>query len=954
MVHEKEKFVIIDGNALIHRSFHALPLTLTTKTGEVVNAVYGFASILLKVLKDFKPKYIAVTFDKKAPTFRHKIYPEYKAHREKAPDELYKQIPYIKKLVTVFNIPIFEMSGFEADDLIGTMCQKINNISDQKIIDNIIITGDMDALQLINEHTRVYAMSRGLSDGIIFDDRNVEEKYGIKVGQMIDYKALRGDPSDNIPGVRGIGEKTAVALLQEFDNLDNLYSEIEKNNGQLKNCTPRIVDLLKAHKEEAYLSKKLATIKQDIPLDFDLHSLKFGNFDLREIVNFFSDLEFKSLLSRVNELGKMNSENVKTVSADDKFARNKELFNYQLVVEEKDFEIFFQKLKQQKEFTFDTETSSLDPLTCDLLGISFSWQEGEAYFLKINNVDKNETDKKTSLNLFNYNSQDLSSSINATEDKSLASNLFLKKIKPIFEDEKIKKNGHNMKFDLSVLANFGIKVAGINFDTMIASYLLNPGNRQHNLDYVTFSELGFEKISKDDLLGVGKNKINFSEVAIDKLMLYSCEDADFTQRLVLKLKQQLQSENLMDLFFQIEMPLVEVLTKMENNGIKVDSDFLIGMNKDLQKRIIALEKKIHALAGQDFNVKSTKQLKEILFEKLQISTKNIKKTKTGFSTAFEELEKLKDEHEIIPLLQEHRELVKLVSTYIETLPELINQKTKRVHTSFNQTVAATGRLSSTDPNLQNIPIKTELGREIRRAFVVDQGNKMVAIDYSQIELRIAAHLTQDKKMIEAFNSGADIHASTGAAINGVKIEEVTPEMRRDAKAINFGILYGQGAHGLSQTAGISFAAARDFIEKYFETFPDIKKYINEVIEKTKKNGYTETLFQRKRALPEINSSVVMIKKAAERMAVNTPIQGTAADIIKKAMIEVHQYIKKRNKDDVKMLLQVHDELVFEMQQDQVQEISGDIKSIMENVVKFSIPIVADIKTGDNWGQMEKM
>jgi DNA polymerase-1 len=921
---------------------------MTTKSGEMTNAVYGFCMVLFKALREFKPDYVVLTLDKKGPTFRHVAYKEYKATRVKAPDELYAQIPWVKKIAEALNIPIFEKDGFEADDLIGTIVRESNKAKKQENkIENIIVTGDLDTLQLVDEHTKVYTMSRGLSDSVIYDTKAVEARFdGLKPEQMVDYKALRGDPSDNIPGVRGIGGNE---LLKEFGTLEKLYSEVKGESKKVKGSVkPRIIELLIEHEKEALMSKKLATINCEAPIEFDLEAARFGNFNQAKLVEVLSDFEFKSLLPRVREIiqgnpGNSLRENRDADSHVSKFERNKKIFRYNLVDDDKKFAKFFKELKKQKQFTFDTETTGFDPLSAGLLGISFSWEEGEAYYIKALK-DKNT---KTKVDLFNYNSIVKSSEL---------SHPWLEELKPIFEDKKIKKCGHNVKFDMQVLASQGIEVKGIDFDTMIASYLLNPGSRQHNLDALTFSELGFEKISKDDLLGKGKDKITFGEVNTEKLALYSCEDADFTQRLKIKLQKELIKEKLEKIFEDIEMPLALVLADMETNGIKLNKKVLGNLEEKISKKIKGLEKKIWHEAGGKFNINSTQQLKEILFEKLEISTLGISKIKTGFSTSADELEKLKHEHEIIPLIQEYRELNKLYNTYIDSLPQLVNKKTGRLHTSFNQTITATGRLSSTEPNLQNIPVRTELGREIRKAFIANKGYKLLSLDYSQIELRLAAHLANDKKMIEVFDKGLDIHTATAAEINGVKLEEVTKQMRREAKAINFGILYGQGPYGLSQNADISMERAREFIENYFKIYQGVKKYIDESIALARERGYTETLFGRKRYLPEINSSVGQLRKAAERMAINAPLQGTCADIIKVAMIQIDKMIHDLKNDgkDVKMLLQVHDELVFEIKEDKVIESAKKIKDIMENVMKLKVEIVVDAKVGDNWGEMDEI
>lgn len=933
MTKKRKKVVIIDGNALIHRSFHALPPTITTKDGEVVNAVYGFTSGLLKSIKDLKPDYLVATFDLKGPTFRHKKFKEYKATRTKAPDELYSQIPRVKEVVKAFNIPIYEVPAFEADDVIGTICKQVGDD-----LDKVIVTGDMDILQLIDKTTKVYRMSKGVSDYVLFGEKEVVDKYNIKASQVIDYKALRGDASDNIPGVKGVGDKTATTLLSEFKTLDGIYKNVKSDK-----IKPRVQGLLKDNKDNAYLSYDLATIVLDAPIEFKLEEAKVLDFDKEKVVKLLTSLEFKSLLNRVRELADGNNDAREVLI--DKFERNKEKFKYTLVDDEKKFKKFLTELKEQKSFAFDTETTGVNPLIDKLLGISFSWKKGEAYYVLVKSeklkVESND-------NLFNY-------SDDKSEEEDTKIHPWVLKMKEIFTDPKVKKFAHNMKFDMRFMGEaLETEVKGIEFDTMIAAYLLNPGTRQNNLDAVSFQELGFEKISKEDLIGKGRDKITYSEVTDDRMSLYSCEDADCTYRLVRNLKKQLKEKDLEKLNKTIEVPLITTLARMENNGIIVDKKFLAKMSKKLNKEIKTLEKEIFDLADSQFNIKSTKQLNGILFEKLEIPTAGIKKTKTGFSTAFDELEKIKDKHPIISYIQEYRELTKLTSTYIDALPELINPNTGRVHTSFNQTVAATGRLSSTNPNLQNIPVRTTHGKEIRKAFVVPKGYKLLAIDYSQVELRIAAHMSGDKHMIEAFKNNKDIHAATAAKINQIDLEKVDKKMRSEAKSVNFGILYGQGSHGLSKATGLSFVEAKDFIEKYFENYSRVKEYLDSQIEHAKKHGYVETLFGRKRYLPEIESKMAMVKKAAERMAVNTPIQGTAADMMKISMNKVADLlVDLREKGlEAKMLVQVHDELLFEVREEYVEKVAREIKSVMENVVKLKVPVVADVKMGDNWGNME--
>jgi len=947
MTKTNKKLIIIDGNALVHRSFHALPPTMATKKGVMVNAVYGFTNVLLKAIREFKPEYIALTMDKKGPTFRHKEYKEYKAKRVKAPDELYKQIPLVKKIAQAFAIPIYEMVGFEADDLIGTIARTVDGQ-----VEKIIVTGDLDTLQLVNDHTKVYTMSRGLSDSVTYDTAAVKNRFSLIPEQMIDFKALRGDPSDNIPGVRGIGEKTATELLRNFKTLDGVYKNIKS-----KKIKDRIRNLLTEHKKDAFRSRDLVTIKCDVKINFKLEDARFNTFDQKKIVKLLSELEFKSLLPRIYTLlngQKKVTKEEREEKAQNKFKRNKKKFNYNLVDNDKKFKLFLTQLKKQSRvlgITFDVETSSFNPLTADLLGISFSWKKGEAYYILMQNAKCKMQNKGN--DLFSYK--------NKSEDNI---HPWLAQLKTIFEDKNIKKYAHNGKFDMRVLKNNGIFVRGFAFDTMVASYLLNPGTRQHNLDAVTFSELGHEKISKNDLLGKGRDKITFAEIDDEKLMLYSCEDADFTNRLVNKLKKQLKDQKLDKLFNDIEVPLVNVLAGMEDNGIKINKNFLAKMSQGITKKIKQLENKIYKQAGEKFNISSTQQLRVILYEKLQIPTETIAKTKTGLSTAADELQKLQEMHPIIPLIQEYRELNKLLNTYIDALPKLINKKTKRLHTSFNQTITATGRLSSTEPNLQNIPIRTDLGREIRKAFIAGKNHRLLSLDYSQIELRLAAHMSGDKKMIKAFKDGADIHTATAAAINQVRTEEVTKKMRREAKATNFGILYGQGPHGLSQAADIPYFRAKEFIDEYFKVYKDIKKYIDRTIKLARDKGYAETLFNRRRYLPEINSSVIQVKKAAERMATNMPLQGTAADMIKVAMIRIDQYLTRPDKSghpllirrgvggEAKMLIQVHDELLFEVKKGREKEVARKIKNIMENVLKLKVPVEVDVSLGDNWGEMK--
>ena len=924
------KFIIIDGNALIHRSFHALPPTMTTKDGRLVNAVYGFTSFILRAFLELRPEFVVLTLDRPAPTFRHEQYTEYKATRTKAPDELYEQIPLVKEVAKILDIPIFELDGYEADDLIGTLAQKAAAETDWH---SIIITGDMDTLQLINARTSVYTMSRGLNESVLYGAKEVQERYGLRPDQIVDYKALRGDASDNIPGVKGIGEKGATELLQNFDTLDGVYAAAEASNEKIK---PRLRELLLAEKEQAYLSQNLATINREAPIQIKWEEFRLDSFDENQAITLFQELEFRSLLGKLKQVKNLHQTNAtpaQTENYQDKFARNQAEKKYQLISDENAFTKFVKELKKQTAFALDTETEGLDPLDAQLLGLSFSWQAGNAYYLHLG------AQTAENIDLFSY------------QQEKKSTHAWLEQLRPILEDEAIKKYGHNLKFDGRVLNSHGIKLRGINFDSLLASYLLNPENRQHNLDSVSFRSLGWEKINTEELIGKGKEAVAFSQVPAEKMTQYAGEDADCAWQLQKILSQELKSIDLDKLFYNLEMPLLSVLAKMEDRGIKLDPKPLQLLAKKLEKRLDQLTKEAYRLAGEEFNLNSPKQLQHILFETLGLDNKGLKKTKTGISTADDELEKMRDQHEIITLIQEYRELSKLQNTYVLALPALINAHDGRIHTSYNQSVAATGRLSSTDPNLQNIPTRTEEGREIRAAFVSEKDYVLLGLDYSQIELRLAAHLSQDKKMMSAFQKNEDIHAATAAAINGVSLEAVTKEMRRAAKAINFGILYGQGPHGLSQGAGISYAEAKDFIDRYLEVYPGIKKMMDRFITDARTKGYAETLFKRRRPLPDLLSDMPQIRRAAERMAINMPIQGTAADMIKQAMLDIDKYLTGQE-EEIRLLLQVHDELIFEVKADKLEKYTEVLKKLMADALPLSVPVIVEAASGHNWGELK--
>lgn len=904
MSNKKEKIIIIDGNALIHRSFHALPPTLRTKEGVLVNAVYGFSSFLLKALIEFKPNYLVLTLDKKGPTFRHEVYNDYKATRVKAPDELYEQIPIIKQVAKAFDIPIFELSGYEADDLIGSLC----NLKEIDDLEKIIITGDLDTLQLVNKRTKVYTMSRGLSDSILYDEDRIIERYGFGAKKIIDYKALRGDPSDNIPGVKSIGEKTATELLLNFDSLEEIYQSLD--SGKIKEKT---VKLLENGKKEAFLSQKLATIDINVPIAFKKEDTRFKSLNNEKVFSLFTELGFRSLLGKVkmlnDTLSGKSSDKLEDLKDNNEEAKGLMNMDCMIVKDDKDLGLLIKKINSAMSINLKTITKTTTTKE-ELLALVLSFEKNKSYLFK----------------------------------KEL-----IEKIKNVLEDENIKKIGHDLKNDYRLLKEEAIKLQGLKFDLMLASYLLNPSHAKHDLNSLAFNELGIYKKElkeKKEQLSLGFELLDWKKISLE-----AARNCALISELKKILEKKIIKEKLVFIFEEIEMPLIEVLGEMETNGILFNSQPIKLLEKNLSVKIRKLEKDIYQLAKEEFNINSTKQLKEILFEKLALPTAGIKKTKTGFSTADDELEKLLDTHVIIPKIRNYRELNKLITTYIKPLPEMINPKTKRIHTHFNQAITATGRLSSTEPNLQNIPARTKEGEIIRQAFGTDKGWLILGLDYSQIELRIAAHLSGDKKMLKAFLNNKDIHQATAAEINDVKLVEVTKKMRQEAKATNFGILYGQGPHGLSRAANIPYQQAREFIKKYFLSYPGIKKMMDTFIKSAEKNSYSITFLGRKRPLAEINSSIPMIKKAAERVAINAPIQGAAADIIKLAMIKIHELIKSEP-ESIKLLLQVHDELIFEVKKDKLDHYLIKIKKIMEDIVKLKVPLIVKGVSANNWGDLK--
>lgn len=917
----KNRYLLIDGNALIHRGYHAIP-TLSTKAGEPTNAVYGFTMILLRAIKDLKPTHIACSFDLAGPTFRHKEFAAYKATRVKQAQDLYDQFPRVKEVVRALNIPIFEIEGYEADDVLGTLATHICAQHPGGDCDVMIATGDLDTLQLVNECVKVYTLRKGITDTAIYDEKAVLERYGLTPKQMISYKALRGDPSDNIKGVKGIGEKSAADLIKQFGDLDGLYQAISSGKG-IENIKPRILKLLAEGEQDARDSYYLSTIILDVPLDITIEPYRFGSKALTETTKIFSELEFRSLLDKlpknyatVGEPVKQGVQEVEVATGDVPPVNSpigKQ--TYRLIDTQAKLTPLLKALSEQSEVVIDTETDQLNQIEANIIGISLCFKAGEAYYV--------------------------------TSDVLAGSS----ELKKLIGSAKLKKSGQNLKYDLHTLHNFGWELAPIYFDTMIAAYLLNSGTRQYGLDALAFNMLSYQMQPISDLIGRGKNQISMKDVPVDKVAWYAGEDADITYRIKEILETDLNREKLNKIFFDVEMPLIPVLARMERAGIVVDAGFLGELSDQAGKELAKLEKDIYKQAGKEFNINSPKQLQEILYEELGLTSG--KKNKTGLSTAAGQLERLREEHPIVSLILSYRELAKLKSTYLDSLPQLINPRTGRIHTSYNQTIAATGRLSSIDPNLQNIPIKGEgMGSKVRQAFIAKSGFRLVSLDYSQIELRIAAHLSGDKNMQKIFANQEDIHTQTAIALFDVKEDAVTPDMRRYAKTVNFGILYGLSSFGFSdRVSGVSVGEAKDFIDKYFEAFPKIQDYMEKTKMQVREDAQITSETGRVRKFPEIKSPQYFIRQAAERAAINFPIQSLSADIIKIAMIKIHDLLSG-SEDEIQMLLQVHDELVFEIAEDKVEQWVKKIKPIMEDAIKLSVPIVVEAKAGYNWGEME--
>lgn len=941
-----KRFVIIDGNGLIHRGFHALPPSLRTKDGTLTNGVYGFTVMLLNAWERLRPHYLAVSFDLAAPTFRHELYDGYKAHREKAPDELYAQIPLVRKVVEAFSIPIVEKKGYEADDVIGTTVKQVTASSDK--IEAIIVTGDLDALQLVGDQVKVFTLKKGFRETMLYDRIAVEQKIGLPPETVIDYKAIAGDTSDNIPGVKGIGPKGAVELLKKFKTLDRIYEELERKNNKIP---PRYQDKLTLQKKNAYLSQKLASIDLKVPISLKLEDCRVEDFDRGKVARLFEQLEFRSLIRRIPSSAPRLSEDGAALMP----AYRKE--GYQTVFKPAELEKLVDEIKRERLVAIDTETSSLDENRTDLVGISFCCQPGKAYYLPLSHRHEACTPLT--------NPEEAQNNLSAVAAQ-MSFDQARKILNPIFSDPRIAKLGHNLKFDICVLVRAGFKeLAGVSFDTMIASYVLDPGGRDHSLATLAAAELGLAKVPLQNFIGRGAKQISFATVPIDQAAFYSGQDADLTRQLYEALRRKLTAEtrqqagkhfpgtekDLQYIFEYLEMPLVAVLIRMQQTGILLDLSVVRSARRSLAQRIERLERLIYEGAGERFNVNSPQQLSKILFEKLRLPTETVKKLTSGYSTAADELEKLRSEHEIVSRILAYRETAKLLNTYVDVLPELVHED-GRIHTSFNQVVTATGRLSSSDPNMQNIPIRTEEGREVRKAFVAPPGKLLYSLDYSQIDLRVLAHYSQDRLLLEAFAGGKDIHRATAAKIFEITESQVLPEMRRIAKVVNFGVIYGMSPYGLAQTLGIARERADRYIKAYFAQHSGVTAYINKVKEFVRANGYVETVLGRRRYIHDLDAKNFALRAAAERMAINMPIQGTAADIIKLAMVQIDEQLQKDEWKEIKLLLQVHDELLFEAPRDLGKKFITVAKKIMEESYHLKVPIVVELKTGSSWGEMQ--
>lgn len=917
-----EKLFLLDAYALIYRAYYAfIKNPRINSKGFNTSAILGFVNTLEEVLRKENPTHIGIAFDPSGPTFRHEAYEAYKAQREETPEAIRQSVPVIKDIIRAYHIPILEIAGYEADDVIGTLATEAG----KRGINTYMMTPDKDYGQLVGEHVFMYRPKYGDKDFEVMGVEEVKAKFDIQSPlQVIDMLGLMGDTADNIPGCPGVGEKTAQKLIAQFGSIENLLAHTDELKGAIKKK-------VEENKEQITFSKFLATIKTDVPITLDMEALKREEPDEEELRRLFEMLEFRSLIDRVIKTEKKAPSSPAAqpdlfgffAEEDTADAKNSILtrledlsYDYQLVDNKEEMAILAEKLLAQNFFSLDTETTGIDPITAELVGMSFSFAENQAFYVP---VPANREEALTIVNIF----------------------------KPAFENPDSLKIGQNIKYDLIMLANYGVSLKGKMFDTMIAHYVLQPELR-HGMDYLAEIYLKYETIKIEELIGAkGKKQGNMRDLAPEAVYKYACEDADVTLKLKQVLENELEKNGVKKLFEEIEMPLVPVLAYMERNGVRIDTDALKETSRHFTARMNQIEEEVHQLAGMEFNIASPKQVGEVLFDRLKIVEK-AKKTKTGqYVTSEEVLESLRGKHEIVGKILEHRGLKKLLGTYIDALPQLINPATGRIHTSFNQTVTATGRLSSSNPNLQNIPIRNEDGKEIRKAFIPDEGCEFFSADYSQIELRIMAHLSNDPHMIEAFQKDQDIHAATAAKIYKVKLEEVTREQRSKAKTANFGIIYGISVFGLAERLNVDRKEAKALIDGYFENYPNVKAYMDQSIQEAREKGYIETIFKRKRYLPDINSKNAVVRGYAERNAINAPIQGSAADIIKVAMIRIYQRFQEEGIRS-KMILQVHDELNFSVLPEEKEKVQQIVISEMEAAYKMKAPLRADHGWGHNW------
>ena len=911
------KLVLIDGHSLAYRAFFALPPEMATSKGELTNAVFGFISMLLNVMRDHKPTHMAVAFDV-GRSFRHDKFEDYKATRERMPDELSIQIDRIKELIDAFNIPVYTAEGYEADDVLATLAHQ----AEQKDANALITTGDRDLLQVVDDKIWVLTSGRKFSDVIIYTPEKVRERYHLEPRQIVDYKALVGDKSDNIPGVRGIGDKTAVKLLQQWGDLDNIYAHID-------DITPtRVRNALIKGREDAYLSRALATIV-DVPgVELDLAACEFGDYDRKRILELFTELEFRTLIPRLPDAPGQGGQQL-GLFGDAAAREQKAPGGYRAIVTPADLEDILPNLSQAEPLTFDVETTGVDKQRAHLVGLALGWGEGPDanVYIPVNHTDGDQLD--------------------------LAQ--IQEKIGPMLANEDKTKLAHNAKFDLIICRRHGLPVQGRFIDTMIGEFLLDPGSRSLGLKALAIKYLGVEMTPIADLIGKGRNQTTMDTVSIGRVTDYAAADVDMTWRIWEKIRPQLEETGLIKLFQELEMPLIPVLADMEMHGVLLDADYLNQMARELRSRLAQLAGEIYDYVGYEFNLNSTQQLSEALFGSLGLPARGLKKTKSGhYSTAASVLEGLRGAHPVIDLLLEYRQLTKLLNTYIEALPRMINPETGRIHTSFDQTGAETGRISSNNPNLQNIPVRSELGRRIRKAFIAPPDHYLLAVDYSQVELRILAHISGDEAMLAAFAQGLDIHAATASKVYGVPIEEVTSQQRSVAKMMNFATSYGVSAYGLASRAGISMEEARHFMDTYFATYPGVKRYLAETIARAKEQGYVETLLGRRRYFPILRAGVrasQQARAAAERAAINFPIQGSAADILKIALREVHRKLRQQD-FAARMILQVHDELVLETPIAEMAAVVPLVVETMEAAYELKAPLRADPEYGENWHDMK--